>query len=109
MVAREHGNVHRSASLGPEAVLRLLERCDAFRKPARFADILLACQCDARGRLGRSQDAYPQAARLSAALQAAQSLDSAAVAEAAMAAGAQGPDVGRALARARVQAISQAV
>jgi glycerophosphoryl diester phosphodiesterase len=31
------------------------------------------------------------------------------LAEAAMAAGAQGPDVGRALARARVQAISQAV
>jgi len=109
VVAREHGNVHRSASLGPEAVLRLLERCDAFRKPARFADILLACQCNARGRLGRSQDAYPQAARLSEALQAAQSIDSAAVAEAAMAAGAQGPDVGRALARARVQAISQAV
>jgi len=109
VVAREHGNVHRSASLGPEAVLRLLERCDAFRKPARFADILLACQCDARGRLGRSQDTYPQAARLSAALQAAQSIDSTAVAEAAMAAGAQGPDVGRALARARVHAISQAI
>ena len=109
VVAREHGNVHRSADLGPEAVLRLLERCDAFRKPARFADILLACQCDALGRLGRSQDAYPQALRLSAALQAARSVDSAGVAEAAMAAGAKGPEVGLALARARVQAISQAL
>ncbi len=109
VVAREHGNVHRSADLGPEAVLRLLERCDAFRKPARFADVLLACQCDARGRLGRSHDGYPQAPRLSAALQAAQSVDSAGVAEAAMAAGAKGPEVGRVLARARVQAISQAL
>jgi tRNA nucleotidyltransferase (CCA-adding enzyme) len=109
VVAREHGNVHRSADLGPEAVLRLLERCDAFRKPARFADVLLACQCDARGRLGRSHDAYPQALRLSAALQAARSVDSAGVAEAAMAAGAKGPEVGLALARARVQAISQAL
>ena len=109
VVAREHGNVHRSADLGPEAVLRLLERCDAFRKPARFADVLLACQCDARGRLGRSHDGYPQAPRLSAALQAAQSVDSAGVAEAAMAAGAKGPEVGWALARARVQAISQAL
>ena len=109
VVAREHGNVHRSADLGPEAVLRLLERCDAFRKPARFAEILLACQCDALGRLGRSHDAYPQAPRLSAALQAAQSVDSAGVAEAAMAAGDKGPEVGRALARARVQAISQAL
>jgi tRNA nucleotidyltransferase (CCA-adding enzyme) len=109
VVAREHGNVHRSADLGPEAVLRLLERCDAFRKPTRFAEILLACQCDARGRLGRSHDGYPQAPRLSAALQAAQSVDSAGVAEAAMAAGAKGPEVGWALARARVQAISAAL
>jgi tRNA nucleotidyltransferase (CCA-adding enzyme) len=59
--------------------------------------------------LGRSQDAYPQAARLSAALQAAQSVDSAGVAEAAMAAGDKGPEVGLALARARVQAISAAL
>ena len=37
---------------GERAVLRLLERCDAFRKPQRFREILLACECDARGRQG---------------------------------------------------------
>ncbi|MFZ3220120.1 MAG: multifunctional CCA addition/repair protein, partial [Rhodoferax sp.] len=51
VVTREHGNIHRSATLNAAAIVRLLERCDAFRKPARFADILLACECDARGRL----------------------------------------------------------
>jgi tRNA nucleotidyltransferase (CCA-adding enzyme) len=51
-VAREHGNIHRSGELNAAALVRLLERCDAIRKPQRFAQILLACECDARGRLG---------------------------------------------------------
>ncbi|MGP1682989.1 MAG: multifunctional CCA addition/repair protein, partial [Giesbergeria sp.] len=60
VVAREHGNIHRSSELAPAAVLRLLERCDAIRQPARFEDVLLACECDARGRLGLEESAYPQ-------------------------------------------------
>jgi tRNA nucleotidyltransferase (CCA-adding enzyme) len=107
VVAREHGNVHRSASLGAAATLRLLERCDAFRKPQRFAQTVQACACDARGRLGRDQDSYPQGARLLAALAAAQAVDSAAIAQEAMAVGAKGPAVGKALAKARQVAIAQ--
>jgi tRNA nucleotidyltransferase (CCA-adding enzyme) len=49
VVAREHGNIHRCESLNAAATVRLLERCDAIRKPARFADILMACECDAAG------------------------------------------------------------
>jgi len=107
VVAREHGNIHRSASLGAAATLRLLERCDAFRKPARFAQIVQACACDARGRLGREDDAYSQGERLLQALQAALAIDSSAIAQAAMQAGAQGPAVGQALAKARELAIAQ--
>ncbi|HZT54607.1 MAG TPA: multifunctional CCA addition/repair protein, partial [Burkholderiaceae bacterium] len=68
VVAREHGNVHRSAEFGAAAVLRLIERCDAIRRPDRFADMLLACECDARGRLGLEESAYPQRERLGRAL-----------------------------------------
>jgi tRNA nucleotidyltransferase (CCA-adding enzyme) len=107
VVAREHGNIHRSASLNAAATLRLLERCDAFRKPARLAHIVQACACDARGRLGREQDAYRQGERLLQALQAALAIDSTAIAHAAMQAGAQGPAVGQALAKARELAIAQ--
>jgi len=71
VVAREHGNLHRSGDLGAAAVLRLLERCDALRRPERFDEVLLACECDARGRLGLDEQAYPQATRLRGALQAA--------------------------------------
>ena len=109
VVAREHGNIHRSASLNAAATLRLLERCDAFRKPARFAQIVQACAYDARGRLGREQDAYNQGERLLLALRAALDIDSTAIAQAAIQAGAQGPAVGQALAKARELAIAQRV
>ena len=62
VVAREHGNVHRSGEFGAAAMVRLLERCDALRRPDRFAELLLACECDARGRLGL-EDAAVSAAR----------------------------------------------
>ncbi len=108
VVAREHGNIHRSESLNAQATLRLLERCDAFRKSARFGDILLACECDARGRLGLQDQPYPQAARLAAALASAQSIATHLIAANAQAAGASGPKIGEMIARARVQAIADA-
>ncbi len=109
VVAREHGNIHRSGELGAAALLRLLERCDAIRKPARFADALLACECDARGRLGRQDDAYPQRPRLLAALAAALAVATAPIAAEAIGAGADGPEVGRRIHAARARAIAQAL
>ncbi len=105
LVAREHGNIHASGSFGAAALVRLLERCDAFRKPARFADALLACECDARGRLGFEERAYTQRARLIAVLQIAQSVATAEVANEAAARGAQGKAVGEAIHSARVIAL----
>jgi tRNA nucleotidyltransferase (CCA-adding enzyme) len=107
VVAREHGNIHRSGDLGAAALLRLLERCDALRKPARFADVLLACECDARGRLGFEEAPYPPRGRLTAALQAALALPPAVVAARAAAAGVQGPQVGEWIRRAREDALAQ--
>lgn len=106
VVAREHGNVHRSADLGPAATLRLLERCDAIRKPQRFAELLLACECDARGRLGFTQAPYPPKARLQQALDKVLAVDTAQVSAQAMSAGLHGPAIGQAVARAREQALA---
>ena len=107
VVAREHGNIHRSSEFSPAAVVRLLERCDAFRKPQRFADILLACECDARGRLGFEQTPYPQRPRLLQALAVAQAVATDIVAADALAAGQSGPQIGEWIHRARVAAIKQ--
>lgn len=107
VVAREHGNIHRSGELNAAAVLRLLERCDALRKPARFAEALLACECDARGRTGFEDRPYPQRQRLQTALDAALAVDTAPVAQAAAQRGLQGPAIGEAVASARQQAVAQ--
>ncbi len=107
VVAREHGNVHRSADFAPAAVVRLLERCDAFRKPARFADILLACECDARGRLGLAESPYPQAAKLAQALQRAQSVATNVIATHAQSTGVNGQKIGEIIHQARVAAVAQ--
>ena len=108
VVAREHGNIHRSADFNAAALVRLLERCDAFRKPPRFADILLACECDARGRLGLSEQPYPQRQRLLAALTAAQSVPTHEVAAAAEAQGESGAKIGERVHAARVAAVAAA-
>jgi tRNA nucleotidyltransferase (CCA-adding enzyme) len=107
VVAREHGNIHRSTSLDAAATVRLLERCDAFRKPARFAQVVQACECDARGRLGFAQAPYPQGARLLRALALAQAVDTESVATATVDAGLRGPAIGQAVARARAQALDE--
>ena len=80
LVAREHGNIHRVMDTGAAGVVRLFERCDALRKPARFAEALQACEADARGRLGFEASEYPQAERLRVALVAARAVDAGAVA-----------------------------
>ena len=105
VVAREHGNIHRSGELNAAALLRLLERCDALRKPERFADVLLACECDARGRLGFEEAPYPQRDRLAAALAAARAVTTAPIAAQAAQAGMTGPQVGEAIRRARTAAL----
>ncbi len=109
LVAREHGNIHQSLGFGAEAVLRLLVRCDALRRPERFLLALQACECDARGRLGKEDEAYAQGPRLALLLKAAQSVDSAAVSAQALQDGLNGPAVGARVDAARVAAIASAL
>jgi tRNA nucleotidyltransferase (CCA-adding enzyme) len=106
VVAREHGNIHRSGEFGAAAILRLLERCDALRRPDRFAEALLACECDARGRLGLEDTPYPPRARLTEALARVIAVDATAVADEAAARGLAGPAIGAAIHDARVEALA---
>jgi len=84
MTAREHGNVSRALELNATTIVTLFGRCDAFRKPERFAQMLLAAECDSRGRVGGGQDfrsrPYPQGPHLLAALAAARAVDAGAIA-----------------------------
>jgi tRNA nucleotidyltransferase (CCA-adding enzyme) len=71
IVARYHGIVHRAFELKPRTILEFMERADAFRRPARFAQALLACEADSRGRTGLETVPYPQREYLQAARTAA--------------------------------------
>ena len=109
VVAGEHANIHRSLGIAPAAMVRLLERCDAFRKPARFADALLACQCDAQGRLGLHDQPYPQRALLQQVLAVAQGVNTAEVAAQAAQLGKKGAEIGGMVHEARVRAVAPVV
>ena len=79
MTAREHGNISRAEALRANTLVTLFERCDGFRKPQRFAQMLLAAECDSRGRGGLGDDyrtrAWPQGPYLLKALDAARAVN----------------------------------
>jgi tRNA nucleotidyltransferase (CCA-adding enzyme) len=71
LVARQHGNAHRAHELRPGTVVELLEKADAFRRPERFEQFLIACEADKRGRAGLEERRYTQGEFLRAAFAAA--------------------------------------
>ncbi len=79
LVARYHLDCHRAAELRPGTMLDRLEAVDAFRRPQRLDQFLLACEADARGRSGREDQPYPQAALWKKALAAARQVDASSV------------------------------
>ena len=109
LVAHEHSNIHRAADFDAAALLRLMERCDAFRRPQRFEEALLTCEADARGRLGLEDQPYRSRPRLQAAFAAAAALATGPVAAAAVARGAKGEEIARAIHKARAELIHRAL
>lgn len=101
--ARWHGHVHKALELRPSTVLKLLEGVDALRRPQRFEQLLLVCEADARGRLGFEDCAYPQAEVMRRALAVVRAVPVAPL----LARGLRGEAMGKALAEARVQALSR--
>ena len=81
LVANFHTHCHRALELRDKTILRVLEEADAFRRPARFEQFLVACEADARGRTGLENRDYPQAEFLRGAFAAAAAVDSAAIAK----------------------------
>ena len=100
-VARYHLHCHRALELRASTVHELFEALDAFRRPERLAQYLLACEADARGRTGLEQRDYPQVEYLAAALAAARAV----TAQPFVAQGLDGERLGAAIKHARIDAI----
>ncbi len=83
ITARYHGLVHKLDELRSATILDLLEGADAFRRPDRFEQMLVACEADYRGRTGYADRPYPQGEHLRRVFAAVSALDVGAIAAAA--------------------------
>ena len=113
VVSRFHLICHRVAELRAAKLLEKLEAMDAFRRPQRFAQFLLVCEADARGRGGMQNLDYWQAGYFNHCFLAARKVDGAAVLAARSAAGSpaepQGTELAAAIRRERIAAIEGAI
>ncbi len=103
LVCRWHLMAHTALELRPLKVLALFDRLDAFRRPDTLGVFLTACEADQRGRLGFENRAYPQAAYLRAAFDAARVIS---VRDLDLPEGVTGEKIAVYLAAARVRAIA---
>jgi len=101
IAARYHTHVHRAFELRSDTVLKTLESCDALRRPERFADFLLACEADARGRQGLENRDYPQRAFFANARDAVAAISLTAEERA----GRSGEQIGQELRKRRIAAV----
>jgi tRNA nucleotidyltransferase (CCA-adding enzyme) len=102
LTSRLHTLVHRALELRPATVMKLFTDADAFRRPERFGELLLACECDARGRAGLQSQPYPQADYLRHTHAAAMT----ATLDPAQREGLAGPQYGAALQQQRLKAVT---
>ena len=104
IVAEFHTHCHRAEELRDKTIVKVLEKTDAFRRPDRFEQFLVACEADARGRAGLEDRRYPQANLLRKAYTAAEAVDAREIAE-------QTPPgkIPEAIRKARVRAVGDAL
>ena len=107
ITARYHSDCHQITERRPATIVKILEAMDAFRKPERVKLFVLACEADSRGRKGMEKEDYPQAALFSGAFEAADSVDTGAIAVDAQAAGLGGDAIGNRIHEARVNAVKE--
>ena len=102
-VARYRGHCHTIDELRPNTILKMLSGMDAFRRPERMDQFLLACEADYLGREGLEDRPYPQAKKLRQCWDAARQVSAKPLAEK----GLSGSEIGAAIQKARTEAIRQ--
>ena len=104
-VTRYHLHYHRSLEFRANTLLKLLQNIDAFRKPKRFEQFLLACEADARGRKGLENRPCPQSELLRQAVNAASGINPRPLIDK----GLQGKALGQELHRLKILAIKEVI
>jgi tRNA nucleotidyltransferase (CCA-adding enzyme) len=102
-VTRYHLHYHRAAELKATTLLKTLNALDAFRRPERFEQFILACEADSRGRTGFEDMHFDQPDILRHARDAAAAI----TAQELVKQGLTGSAIGQELDRLRAQAIQK--
>jgi tRNA nucleotidyltransferase (CCA-adding enzyme) len=104
-VMEYHTHSHRVFELRPGTLTDMLLSLGAFKKGSDIEDFLLSCEADAKGRLGKEQEAYPQADYLRKAAQAANQIDTKPVLQSDK----RGAEIGEAIRVLRINAIAEMI
>ncbi|MGJ8681737.1 multifunctional CCA addition/repair protein [Paraglaciecola sp.] len=102
LVSEYHSHIHRAFELKPSTILGVLNRCDVWRKPQRFEELLTACKADARGRTTFEDSTYSQADYIWQCYQSAVEIDVKAI----LATGLKGAAIKQELDKQRLVAIT---
>lgn len=102
LAGRLHASIDHAADATADTLLGLLEGADAFRRPARFHELLEVCECNARTSVDFADGPYIPRERLTSALAAA----SAVTLDATERAGLSGPAIGERLRARRLAALA---
>ena len=75
LVSEHHTNIHSAFELRASTMVRIMDKCDAWRKPERFQQMLQCCVADSKGRTGFELLPYPTADYMWQAFQQALKVD----------------------------------
>jgi tRNA nucleotidyltransferase (CCA-adding enzyme) len=102
-VTQYHTHCHKVRELRATTLVDLLQTLGAFKPENHLEDFILACEADARGRLGLEKIPYPQADFLRKVAKYATNVDSVDV----LNRGLEGKQIGEAIRRLRVTAVNE--
>ncbi|MEL0657627.1 multifunctional CCA addition/repair protein [Psychromonas arctica] len=101
LVSEHHTNIHSAFELRASTMVGIMDKCDAWRKPQRFQQMLQCCVADSKGRTGFELLPYPTADYMWQGFQAALKVDIQAI----IAQGFQGADIRSKLNEQRIKLV----
>ncbi|WP_109440597.1 multifunctional CCA addition/repair protein [Acinetobacter haemolyticus] len=101
-VCKEHLKCHQVKILKPGTLWRFLQRLDVLRRPEKVKAFVQACECDAKGRLGMEDRAYPQAQYILNAMEIVRNIRAQDLPE-----HITGPEIGEMLIQYRIEALAK--
>ena len=104
-VAKYHTHVHLLFEMKPKTILKVIEALDAFRRPKRFEQYLLAAEADARGRPGYEDLDVPTVAAFRKYFKAVQAITAKQFVDQSL----EGVAIAEAIRKSRITAIKQLI